>query len=794
VDDAMPTPGTIARLRSWPALTFWLAATAMLGAGACFAPLLETLGYELSLALALLASLGAGHVAATIAPRIRAGAAPPSGPGRAIPALYCRALAAGLSLLLAPLTLSLLNALRVPPCNLLEGALFFALLPAASVAAAAAVGLAFGAIFRTARAAAAAWFAVWLLCLFAAGVEFYATPAVFLYGPFFGWFPGVLYDTLVQVRLPLVTYRAVTAIDVAAILASLAAGFDRDALRFRPALLRTRPLALGIAAALVLAALGAHLAGPALGHRARRADLERELPIRVSRDGLDLFFPEGADPIVVRELSDDAAFSLGRVETFFEPDAKRRISVFFFASSEAKGRAMGAGRTNVTKPWRDEVYVVVDDVPHEVLRHELAHAVAASFGRGPFRLAGAAGGLVPDPGLVEGFAAAAEGPRGELTSHQWAAAMRRLGILPPLSRSMGLGFFGFAAPRAYTTAGSFVRWLRAEHGAKALRRIYGGASFEAATGHDLGALERRWHAFLDAIALEPRDLAAARMRFDKPSVIGSMCVHEVARLDALADELTDEGRFRRAVDALEEALGRSGGATEARFDLFTALAALRDERAVRAMGRDLLASEELGQARRDRIAEVLADLDAEAGRREAAAGAYASLAPTAASDDVRRRLQVKEHLCRAGSEGADAAILDALSAEPAARGRPDALAALRIGELAASSQDPWLDYLAARQHFRYRDRSGALSWLDAAERHGLGSTSKEIVLAARMLRGRALFHLGRLAEARAVFAALAGDPALREGQRELAADWVARCEFTQGRKASTSLDGTGASF
>jgi hypothetical protein len=635
----MPTLRIIARLRSWPALSFWLVATAALGASACFVPLFETLGYELSLACSLFASLGAGHVAATIAPRIRAGKMPPLGKGRAVASLYGRALAAGLKLLVAPLALSLLNTLRVPPCNLAEGALFFALLPVASVAAATAVGASLGALFRSAKAAVAAWFAVWIASLVAAGLEFYATPAVFLYGPFFGYFPGVLYDTLVEVRQNLVTYRAVTAIDVAAILAIAAAAFDHAEIQLRPALLRARPkMAIG-AAALALLVLGAHLAGPMLGHRARRADLERELPVRVARGGLDLFFPEGIEPAVARELSDDAAFSLSQVEAFFEPVSRRRISVFFFAGFEAKGRAMGAARTNVTKPWRDEVYVVVDDVPHEVLRHELAHAVAASFGRGPFGLAAAAGGLVPDPGLVEGFAAAAEGPRGELTSQQWAAAMKRLGILPPLARSMGLGFFGFSAPRVYTAAGSFVRWLRAEHGPKALREIYGGASFETATGDDLVGLERRWHVFLDTVALEPQDLSAARLRFDKPSVIGSTCVHEVARLNALAAELVDKGRLHGAIDALDEALARSGGATEARFDLFTALAALRDERAVRVMSRDLIASPEFGTAQRGRIAEVLADLDAEAGR--CSSGAYASLVPTAASDDARRRLQVK---------------------------------------------------------------------------------------------------------------------------------------------------------
>lgn len=769
----------IRALRAWPGWAFWLAAVAAAGAVACFLPLLEVLGYELSLAISLVASLGAGHLAASLGPRLRAGAWVPGGGGASIPSLYGRALAVGLSLLAVPLALSLANGLRVPPCNLAEGMLFFALLPGFSVAAASATGLVLGLAFARGRAAVLAWYAVWLAGLAAAVIAFRATPAVFLYGPFFGWFPGVLYDTLVEVRLPLATYRIVTAVDVAALLAVAAALFDPDRLRLAPDALRGRRVAA--AGALVVAALVLHGLGPRLGHAARRCDLERELPVAVARGRLELRFPVSALPEEIGELAEDAAFSLDRVDAFLEPEERRAVTVFFFRSAKERGRLMGASRTNVTKPWRSEIYVLMGDAPHEVLRHELGHAVAASFGRGPFGLAGAAGGLLPNPGLVEGVAAAAEGPRGELTADQWAAAMKRLGLLPPLRRAMGAGFFGYAASKAYMAAGSFVGWLRREHGPGTLRAIYGGASFGEATGAPLGELERRWLAHLDRVPLLDTDLAAARLRFDRPSVIGSTCVHEVARLEELADSLADEGDAAGALRALREARRRSGGSTDSRWELFRALVAFRDERAARAMAAELLGSKEMTGARRAQIAEALADFDARAGRCGAAADAWGAVLPAAASDDVRRRLQVKRRLCGTGLGPSSGPVLEALAAWRPARGAKDALAALRIGELAAASSDPWLDYLAGRQHFRYRDWGGALEWLGRAERHGLAETSRELRVAGRALRGQALFRLGRLAEARAAFAALAREPDPREGDRELAEDWIARCDFASRR-------------
>jgi len=64
------------------------------------------------------------------------------------------------------------------------------------------------------------------------------------------------------------------------------------------------------------------------------------------------------------------------------------VRAFFFRDAAEKKRLMGAGDTYIAKPWRKEVYLQMGAYPHPVLGHELAHVVAGSFGRGPFRIAG----------------------------------------------------------------------------------------------------------------------------------------------------------------------------------------------------------------------------------------------------------------------------------------------------------------------------------------------------------------------------------------------------------------------
>lgn len=761
----------------WPPFLGWLLASGVLGVLGCFLPLLETPGYELALAAALLGSLGAGHLAACLPARVRHQLAPFPGASRPALRLFGRAAAHGLALLAPIAAASGLNTLRVPPCNALEGLVFFALLPVPAVLIAAAVGLLAGLATPGPKTATLTWIVAWLAGIGAALLEFHGSPAVYSFGPFHGWFPGVLYDELITIPDRLLAYRAATLVQIGLILALAGWLIDPGRMRLSPSRALERRAQLALVLALAAAAGALHLAGPALGHRTRRAELEALLPISTEAPGLALRFPAGTHARTASALTADAAFSLSRVEEFLGAPPGEPIAVFFFADADQKARAIGAARTNVAKPWRGEVYVVLDAVPHFVLRHELAHAVAARFAHGPFAVPGSLGGLLPDPGLVEGLATAVQGPRGDLTVHQWAGAMKREGLLPEPKRLFGLGFFGLSAATAYTAAGSFCRFLVERRGTASLRAVYSGASFEEATGASLAVLADEWREFLDGVALDESDLAAARHRFDRPSVIGSVCVHEVARLRERAGGEEASGRFPAALETLAEAHRRSGGATATRFDLFFALARAGDREAVRAAAAKLLADEGIGAVRRDAVLEILADLDAARDPAAARTG-YEALARAAPSEEARRTLEVKARL--AGMPG-DAAgpLLAALARQPGASAPPEPLFLLAVARAArAAPDDPVLAYLLTRQHCRFEDHAVCLALLESLPERDGEELLPSIGLEARMLRGRALLGLGRTAEAVALFDGLAADGTLRLGTRELAADWAARARFT----------------
>ena len=757
----------------------WLVVVAVAALLACAVPLLETLGFELALFISLVCSLGAGHLASVYPSRVRARKAAFPGVRYSVLAMYGRAAAHGMILLLIPLAIALLNGLRVPPCNLCEGLAFFALIPLPSVLLASGFGLVAGLLSPGPKSASVIWFVTFAGSIAAAFHDFHSTPAVFAFGPFFGYFPGVLYDTLIEIDHRLVTYRLAGISHLGLLLSAGALLADPASLRLSLRRLSERSrirslVPLGISA---VAALSLYAAGNKLGHRTDRADLEQLLSVHVSIGRLDLHFSPKTPEDSVKELTRDAAFSLHQVENFLEETERDRIAVFFFKNRGQKGNAIGARRTNIAKPWRSEVYVIVDRVPHEVLRHELAHAVSASFGRGPFKIAGGLGGFYPNPGLIEGLAVAAQGPRGDLTIHQWSAAMKRLDLLPTADTLFGPGFLDTHASRAYSAAGSFCRRLRERHGADALKKVYSGVSWKEATGVELNKLWSEWLGFLDEIPLRENDLVAARHRFDRPSVIRSVCEHEVARLRDRASKSADSGNRDDLIALLEDAVERSGGTESTRMALMGGLMNSGRCDEARAMADDMLVDATVGKSRKNALHEMLADLEFEAGNSGEAARKYADLSADTPSNADRRRLQVKTALAPLAPRVV-APIMKILARRPGRDGPSEPAAMLAIADAAHNYPDnPFLAYLLARQYFRHGLQEGTLAKLDALEKIENNETSPDIALTALHMRGQSLLEMGQNTEAALVFQEIANDDTAPNGDRAYARDWMDRCNY-----------------
>ena len=729
----MSRVSTLLGLRSFSRARIVASAVVLLVLSAIgFLPLFGGPGYEHSLASGLLVPAAAA-VTVAIELSSSAGSAP----------LQCvaRGMFVGAWLAAIALLTALLHGMRAGMCDFWGGTVFFLL----TAGAGAVMGGLWGAIVAEAcRVKQWGRGASVLLALAGplAGIvvsvgRFYASPMIFAYDPFFGFFSGTLYDTIIDVRTELWTYRAgslATVAGVALVASALgrsargtlvlvgAAPIHMESARARrtyPTVLR---LALGASALTASAVVTA--AGPALGHWQTAASIAAALGGVVRGSRCAIVYPDSL-------LAQQASLLLRDCEQELAADEERlgvrldgKLTAYVFRDADQKRSLMGAAQTSIAKPWRREVYIQVSGFPHPILGHEIAHVVSGTFGRGPFRIAGAADGLWPNPGLIEGVAVATSPDDDDLTDAQWARAMLDLGLLPPVERLFSLGFLGENASKSYTVAGAFVRWVKERWGIGLVRAWYGGASIEGLTSENWNALNEQFLRSLRELAMPPEASAYAKARFERPSVWARKCPHVVDALNRQADRCRDEHRFARATSLYEDALARDDGDWHARFDKaridvwYGTTVGGKGPASQGWKELDAIASDERApRTWRDRAREALADVDLANGREELAGAAYRSLAADVLDEDVARTLEVKALAAR--DPAARRAILDLLVGSP---GRPidAAMGPFSVGAWAAETREPLAQYLAGKTLALHDEYARAAERLDGVDHAAFG--------------------------------------------------------------------------
>ena len=543
---------------------------------------------------------------------------------------------------------TLLHGLRAGFCDAADGTTLFALGPASGALLAGTWGALSGELagrfhshrWRRAIAlllaitapAAGALLSLW---------RFYASPMVFGFDPFFGFFSGAVYDTVVSDAIGrLVTYRAGSAATLFAVGAagSLLARAENGTLTFRP---NRHPGVVWFAVAAAAASLIITAEGSRLGHWQTAGTIEAQLGGKLADDRCEVVFPRSLTQEAAALLLRDCSTQAQQVAKFLEVPSPPRVRAYLFANAQQKRALMGASNTAIAKPWRREVYLRLDTYPHPVLGHELAHVIAGAFGEGPFRIAGSYHGLLPNPGLIEGIAVSASPDDELLTPEQWSAAMLKIGVLPKLHDVFALGFLGQNSDLSYTAAGAFVSWLRAKKGPYAIATWYAGASIESVTGVTLVMLENEWREALGKIALPSQAIEVAKARFDRPGVFGRRCPHAVDALNMKAKGLLGEGDCAGASVAYRGAAAIDPHDVPSRFGLAACSSRVGSLEDARASWAAMVADETMPAVQRSRAQEMMADLALMSGDAPGAEAQYGQLLGKTFDEDALRTLDVK---------------------------------------------------------------------------------------------------------------------------------------------------------
>ena len=743
-----------------------IAFAAVLGVALALVPLLAVHGVESALALGLLLPPWVAATAASYTERNRS--------ARGID-LVLHSVGAGLLIWAVPVVVLALSSLRIRQCAPGEGLAFMVLGPAVGCALAGCVGVWVAALVNRPR------FSPWIAAAVPVGAlllglwAFYATPTVYVFGAFAGYFPGAIYDDLVRIPSRYLTYRA------AMLVAVLALGLLFDAL-WDPALemldlrgrSRTR-LGMVLVSLGALAMVGAsYWNGDHLGHWVSKGYILERLGKTEEGRHCIAHMPRETRPEDVQRLLEDCDFHVERTRRLAELKSSEPVTVYFFRSRQEKKKLIGIGRTLIAKPWRREVYLQMQHWPHPVLGHEIVHAVLSDAGRGPFAVASSFGGLVPNPGIVEGAAVAlAWDIRDDLDPDQWSRIMIDRKELPPAKDLMSVRFSGLPARRAYMAAGSLVRFLIATRGMDSFLEDYRQGSIRA-----LAELEAQWHAYLREVAVTPHERGVAEVALAQPSIFSAVCPHELAKLraDLSGDvDARDDARMLRTCRAI---LDIDEHEAQARAALVGALAR---------SGREAEALEELDALRSAMSApkptvagalEAYADAKWTLGKPDEAAELYEDLLAMPRTDGPARQSEVKKL---------------ALSGDPLERdlvyqmllGQSSSPVVVHLAKaLSTVRRDGLGQYLEARQLMGQGRYALATPLLEDAKRLGLPTERLERELS--RLLGISYFAIGRYDESAAQWRERGWISAAARAEAER---WLERIEYTENGAFNPTLPG-----
>ncbi len=747
-------------------LTPWaLGFALLLGLVLCALPLVRVLGPESAIVLSLVLSCFCSALGARLAIRARQHAVR-TGP------LLAEAVGAAWLLLCVPVALLALNGFRVQNCDPLRGLSFIALGPWASVSFAAVLGVLFGSLVASPRAATALAVALPILSVARPLYDFVTTPGIFAFGHFFGYFPGTFYDRLVDVPKAWFSQRALTLLAALGVWAFLSASRNPKNGRVQLARASKHPLlCLGVC---LLAAASTRISYAAneLGHHTSRAFIEHKLGRAIDAGRCRVVLPRELPMAEAARLAEDCMFRLTTLERELGVEEREQVTAYFFRNPQEKRVLMGAMRVYIAKPWRREVYLQLGGYPHPVLAHELAHIVARNAASGMFGVPGKLFGLIPEPTLVEGMAVALEPvARDELTPHQWAKAAREAKLAPALSELLGPRFFSHNQSLSYTLSGSFLRFVLETRGAEALRKVYHSGNVERALGEDFEKLETQWHTFLEQIPLPAPAAALAKQRFERAGVFSQVCPHAIERLEGDVSAALSAGDLPRAIEKCGEVLRIDRKNSAVRATLVSALSRAGQLEQAESELADMRKPPEAPKPAQARAETALADAAYLAGDFARAQQTYQRLLNEPQSEAELRQLEVK--LLGLESGEPTRTLLGELLIDRGANRNDARVAMYLIGKLSALRQDGLALYLEARQLSQRADL--ALPLIKRARK--LGLPTRRLRIEALRMHAQSALLAGSLEEAEACYAEMARLADASQAEILEAHDALARIAF-----------------
>ncbi|MYG05521.1 hypothetical protein F4167_02630 [Candidatus Poribacteria bacterium] len=748
-------------------------------------PLFNILAFEFCAVLALGVSFAGAHVTLTAVKQMKRHPDALRGSSRQIVTrCFWNALIFNFGLLVLPVGIILLNALRVKNCNFGEGFIFFFLLSVISCVYATAAGTLFGFWIKRRWLAYLAYIGFLVLTCVPVVINLIFHPPVFAYHATFGYFPGPIYDFVIPITSTLLIARAETLL-WALLFLGLAVSIceiSRDTALMPQ--LRWRKLFSSLTKRvwlylLVVCLLGFQVYAGALGIRPTRDDIAQKLGGFRETEHFEIFYARELET-EIENIVEDCEFQYAQLSDYLTPEGaelSRKVRAYIYASPEQKKQLIGAGSTSVEDPFGHGFHIHAQGFPHPVLKHELAHVFTVPWS--PLKVS-------LKIGLHEGIAVAADWSEGKLTAHQWAKAMREMEIAPPLSAVMGIGFWGHAGSRSYLLAGSFVRFLVDTYGIEKFKGVFPTGNFVKHYGKDLQSLETEWINFLEGVPLRDDDINYTTYRLKRRSAFEQVCTHEMAALRDTAWQAYYRKDFVTAVETFGTMLSDEPDNLSTLRGLMYSAYRMRDYEKALSLANRIASAEDTRFSPEALL--LIGDIYWLKNEHEKAMDAYVSI-ETEYETFERRRMKRIAALSYPDTvqNQPNGAMREDLSLRELLRGvlvasKPVSEKMALLSVCIQTAPESWLPYFLTGELLQ-REKAWQISneYLHQAVERLMPQQHGKLILEVRRLIGVNAYQQKDYETAQTAFQSIAETPKLSLGEILSAQNWIQRCQWAESR-------------
>ncbi len=250
--------------------------------------------------------------------------------------------------------------------------------------------------------------------------------------------------------------------------------------------------------------------------------LNRLMPYEIKTADFTIHYaaPDATLPPEIEQLYYDSVFHVQELKRTLKI-ASQHVDIYIYPDRQSMKLWFGGEQTDITDVFTPSIHITAGEYPHETLRHELVHALAAEFGFYGI-------GFHPNMAFTEGLAVALAPPEMRIGLDEGAAALINSKKVRDVAQLFSPLFWQESGARSYTVAGSIVKYLLKNHGIDKIRALYAGENWDTVFGEDRISILRSWQDSLASLSTDhSRDLQVASL-FRNPGILYDRCPHTKA--------------------------------------------------------------------------------------------------------------------------------------------------------------------------------------------------------------------------------------------------------------------------